>query len=100
LPTCVVLWLLTGLLGLGVSSAEENDLIDPAQLSAAAPHFSALGINVFAANKSTEMTNSAIGRAPTEIKVANPVLYYADRVKAIELAKNQNWQEAKPLLKH
>jgi len=93
-----------------VSSAEENDLIDPAQLSAAAPeelsevpilatpHFGALGINVFAANKSTEMTNSAIGRAPTEIKVANPVLYYANRVKAIELAKNQNWQEAKPLL--
>ena len=98
LPTCVVLWLLTGLLGLGVSSAEENDLIDPAQLSAAAPHFSALGINVFAANKSTEMTNSAIGRAPTEIRVADPVLYYANRIKAIELVKNKNWQEAKPLL--
>jgi tetratricopeptide (TPR) repeat protein len=95
---------------LGVSSAEENNLIDPAQLSAAAPgelsevlgvaapHFGVFGINVVAANKSTEMTNSAIGRAPTEIKVANPVLYYANRVKAIELARNQNWQEAKPLL--
>jgi tetratricopeptide (TPR) repeat protein len=95
---------------LGVSSARENDLIGPAQLSAAAPgelsevlgvaapHFGVFGINVVAANKSTEMTNSAIGRAPTEIKVANPVLYYANRVKAIELARNQNWQEAKPLL--
>ena len=93
-----------------MSSAEENDSIDPDQLSSAVPeelsevpilatpHFGALGINEFAANKSTEMTNSAIGRAPTEIKVANPVLYYANRVKAIELAKNQNWQEAKPLL--
>ena len=90
LPKCVVLWLLTGLLGLGVSSADEKNLIDPAQPSVAAPYFGA--------NKSTDMTNSAIGRAPTEIKVANPVLYYANRTKAIELAKNQNWQEAKPLL--
>ena len=56
------------------------------------------GINVLAANKSTEMTNSAIGRAPTEIKVADPALYYANRIKAIELVKSKNWQEAKPLL--
>jgi tetratricopeptide (TPR) repeat protein len=69
---------------LGVSSAEEIGLTDRAQLSAS--------------NKATEMTNSAIGRAPTGIKVANPVLYYANRVKAIELVKNENWQEAKPLL--
>ncbi|MFT6047338.1 MAG: hypothetical protein ACI9WC_003052 [Arenicella sp.] len=54
--------------------------------------------NAFAANKSTEMTNSAIGRAPTEINVADPALYYANRIKAIELVKNQNWQKAKPLL--
>jgi tetratricopeptide (TPR) repeat protein len=56
------------------------------------------GINVFAANKSTEMTNSAIGRDPTDINVTDPVSYYAHRVRAIELVKNQNWQEAKPLL--
>jgi tetratricopeptide (TPR) repeat protein len=54
--------------------------------------------NGFAANRSTEMTNSATGRAPTEIKVSDPVLYYAKRKKAIELARNGNWQEAKPLL--
>ena len=54
--------------------------------------------NAFAANKSTEMTNSAIGRAPTEINVADPALYYANRIKAIELVKNKNWQQAKPLL--
>jgi tetratricopeptide (TPR) repeat protein len=56
------------------------------------------GFNVFASNKSTEMTNSAIGRAPTDIQVASPVRYYADRIKAIELVKSEKWQEAKPLL--
>ena len=54
--------------------------------------------DAFAANKSTEMTNSAIGRSPTEINVADPALYYANRIKAIELVKNKNWQQAKPLL--
>lgn len=38
-----------------------------------------VGSNVFADNKPTEMTNSAIGRAPTEINVADPALYYANR---------------------
>ncbi len=57
-----------------------------------------LGTNVAASNKSTQMTNSAIGRAPTEIKVPDPILYYANREKAIELVRNQKWQEAKPLL--
>jgi tetratricopeptide (TPR) repeat protein len=80
----------SGLAGLGVSSAEEIDIIDPAQPSVAAPHFGA--------NKSTDMTNSAIGRDPTDINVTDPVSYYANRTRAIELAKNQNWQEAKPLL--
>jgi tetratricopeptide (TPR) repeat protein len=56
------------------------------------------GPTVFAANKSTEMTNSAVGRAPTEINVADPALYYTDRIKAIERVKNQSWEEAKPLL--
>ena len=73
-----------------MSSAGESDLIDPAQPSVAAPHFGA--------NKSTDMTNSAIGRDPTDINVTDPVSYYANRVRAIELVKNQNWQEAKPLL--
>jgi|GEM_PF-665468 len=90
LPKCVVLWLLTGLLGLGESSAEEKDLIDPAQPSVAAP--------LFGANKSTDMTNSAIGRDPTDINVTDPVSYYANRVRAIQLVKDENWQEAKPLL--
>ena len=90
LPKCVVLWLVSGLAGLGVSSAEEIDIVDPAQPSVAAPYFGA--------NKSTDMTNSAIGRDPTEINVTDPVSYYANRTRAIELAKNQNWQEAKPLL--
>lgn len=56
------------------------------------------GFNVFASNKSTEMTNSAIGRAPTSIQVADPASYYADRIQAIELVRSENWQEAKPLL--
>jgi len=90
LPKCVVLWLLTGLLGLGVSSAEEKGLIDPAQPSVVAPHFGA--------NKSTDMTNSAIGRDPTDINVTDPVSYYANRVRAIQLVKDENWQEARPLL--
>ena len=30
-----------------------------------------VGFNAFANDKSTEMTNTAIGRAPTEINVAN-----------------------------
>ncbi|MCJ7591793.1 MAG: hypothetical protein MUO51_10640 [Woeseiaceae bacterium] len=93
-----------------MSSAEENDLIDPAQLPVAAPeelsevlilatpHFGAPGINVFAANKSTDMTNSAIGRDPTDINVTDPVSYYTNRIRAIELVKKKNWQEAKPLL--
>ena len=37
LPKCVVLWLLASLLGLGVSSAEDHDPIDPARLSIATP---------------------------------------------------------------
>ncbi len=57
-----------------------------------------VGANLHAANQSTEMTNSAIGRPSTEIKVTDPALYYANRSKAIERVKNQNWEEAKPLL--
>jgi tetratricopeptide (TPR) repeat protein len=102
LPRCVVLWLLTGLLGLGVSRAEENDLIDPTQLSVEAPEELSEGLILatphLGANKSTDMTNSAIGRDPTDINVNDPVSYYANRVRAIELVKDQNWQEAKPLL--
>jgi hypothetical protein len=56
------------------------------------------GSGLLAANKSTEMTNAAVGRAPTDIRVADPASYYANRIRAIELAKNQNWEEAKPLL--
>jgi tetratricopeptide (TPR) repeat protein len=67
-----------------VSSAEEDDLVDPAQ--------------PFGANKSTDMTNSAIGRDPNDINVTDPVSYYANRVRAIQLVKDENWQEAKPLL--
>lgn len=37
LPGRLVLWLLTGLFGLGVSNAEEYDPIDPARLSIASP---------------------------------------------------------------
>ena len=57
-----------------------------------------VGFNASATDKSTEMTNSAIGRAPSDINVADPALYYANRVKAIEMVKDNNWQEANLLL--
>ena len=102
LPRCVVLWLLTGLVGLGVSNAEESDLSDPAHPSVAAPKESSevmiLATPRFGTNRSTDMTNSAIGRDPADINVTDPVSYYANRVRAIQLVTDENWQEAKPLL--
>ena len=102
LSRCVVLWLLTGLVGLDVSSADENDLNGPAQTSVAAPEESSevliLATPRSGANKSTDMTNSAIGRDPTDINVTDPVSYYAKRVRAIQLVKDEYWQEARPLL--
>jgi tetratricopeptide (TPR) repeat protein len=87
---------------LDVSSAEENDLNGPAEPSVAAPEESSevliLGTPSSGANKSTDMTNSAIGRDPTDIKVTDPVSYYANRVRAIQLVKDGYWQEARPLL--
>ena len=100
LSRCVVLWLLTGLVGLDVSSAEESDLNGPATPSVAALDESS-DVLIAAtprsgANKSTDMTNSAIGRDPTDINVTDPVSYYAKRVRAIQLVKDEYWQEAMP----
>ena len=57
-----------------------------------------ISIGVLAENKASEMTNSALNRSPTSIGVTNPVAYYASRVKAISLVRQENWQAAKPLL--
>jgi len=54
--------------------------------------------SVRAQNKGTEMTNSAIGRLPTSIKATEPAVYYANRVNALNLVRQENWQEAKPIL--
>ena len=65
----------------------------------AATLLGAISIRVMAQNKATEMTNSAIGRSPTSIKVSEPAVYYANRVNALKLVRQKNWQEAQPILK-
>lgn len=44
------------------------------------------------------MTNSAIGQLPTISKVAAPDIYFSNRVKALKLVREKNWQSAKPAL--
>ncbi|MFT5298917.1 MAG: hypothetical protein ACI9YH_004969 [Colwellia sp.] len=49
-------------------------------------------------NKAVEMTNSAIGHFSTSSKVDSPAVYYANRVKAIKLVRQEKWLEAKPII--
>jgi tetratricopeptide (TPR) repeat protein len=57
-----------------------------------------ISIEVLAENKATEMTNNALGRSPTSIGVVDPAAYYANRVKALNLVRQENWKVAKPIL--
>jgi tetratricopeptide (TPR) repeat protein len=49
-------------------------------------------------NKATEMTNSAIGHPSTFSELDTPADYYANRVKALKLVRQKNWQEAIPII--
>ncbi len=62
--------------------------------------FTSYSINAFETNKASEMTNSAIGQSPTIVHVEAPEVYYAKRVKALKLARQENWQSAKPILEY
>ncbi len=55
-------------------------------------------MEVLAVNKATELTNNAWIRTPTRIGVVNPVAYCVNRIEAIDLARREKWQEAKPIL--
>jgi hypothetical protein len=57
-----------------------------------------ISIVVLADNKVTEMTNIALNRSPTSISVVDPVAYYANRVEALNLVRQKNWQAAKTIL--
>ncbi|MFT5088880.1 MAG: hypothetical protein ACI8PG_003246 [Planctomycetota bacterium] len=57
-----------------------------------------ISIEVLAENKATEMTNNALNRSPTSIGVVDPAAYYANRVKALNLVRQEDWQAAKPIL--
>ncbi|MGY8827225.1 MAG: hypothetical protein ACKVJG_25465 [Candidatus Latescibacterota bacterium] len=57
-----------------------------------------ISIEVLAENKATQMTNNALNRSPTSIGVVDPAAYYANRVKALNLVRQEDWQAAKPIL--
>jgi len=60
--------------------------------------FSAFSIQATEANKAAEMTNSAIGHPSYFGEVSAPAVYYANRVKALKLVRQENWQAAKPII--
>jgi len=51
-----------------------------------------------AENKASEMTNRAIGHPSTNSKVKSPAVYYANRVKALKLVRQENWRAARPII--
>jgi hypothetical protein len=57
-----------------------------------------ISIEVLAENKATEMTNNALNRSPTSIDVVDPAAYYANRVKALNLVRQENWLAAETIL--
>lgn len=54
--------------------------------------------HVLASDKSSDMTNSAIGQIPMFSKVKDPSQYYLYRQRALKLVREKNWQTAKPAL--
>lgn len=60
--------------------------------------FTTFSIQAFQTNKATEMTNSAIGHPSTSSEVQAPAVYYANRVKAIKLVRQENWLAARPII--
>ncbi|MFT6732000.1 MAG: hypothetical protein ACJAS9_000175 [Polaribacter sp.] len=54
--------------------------------------------NTDAENKASEMTNSAIGHPSTSNEVETPAVYYASRVKALKLVRQENWLAARPII--
>ena len=50
-------------------------------------------------DRSSKMTNDAIGRSPSHSEVQAPEVYYANRVMALSLAQQEDWQSAYDLLK-
>ena len=44
------------------------------------------------------MTNNALSRSPTSMGVVDPAAYYMNRVKALNLVRQENWRKAKPIL--
>lgn len=60
--------------------------------------FVTFSAQAFETNKSSNMTNSAIGQFPTISKVVAPDIYFSNRVKALKLVREKNWQTAKPAL--
>ncbi|MGQ9427666.1 MULTISPECIES: tetratricopeptide repeat protein, partial [unclassified Gilvimarinus] len=49
-------------------------------------------------NKTTQMSNVAIGRSPISGQVKDPAEYYSDRVNALMLVRQEDWSQALPLL--
>ena len=52
----------------------------------------------YATDKSSSMTNNAIGHHFSETEVESPANYYANRVKAVELVRAGKWQQAKVVI--
>ncbi|WP_068544360.1 tetratricopeptide repeat protein [Thalassotalea crassostreae] len=60
--------------------------------------FFTFSTQAFETNKASKMTNNAIGQPPTISEVEVPAVYYANRVRALELVRQENWQAAKPVI--
>lgn len=60
--------------------------------------FLSCSVKSLASDKSSKMTNNSIGRSPSFSQVEEPAQYYADRQKALDLVRQENWLAAKPII--
>jgi len=60
--------------------------------------FATFSIQAFETNKASEVNNNAIGHPSANSELAAPAIYYANRVKALELVRQEKWQAAKPII--
>jgi tetratricopeptide (TPR) repeat protein len=52
----------------------------------------------YAQNKASQMTNESIGHPATTNLVKAPEVYYANRVEALKLVRQENWHAARPII--
>jgi len=60
--------------------------------------FVTCSIHAAETNKASKMTNSAIGQHPTMLEFEAPDAYYANRLVALKLVRQEKWQDAKPII--